>query len=577
MYRRSGKVIVYASLHVIFTMAMGCYTVINSTGPMCLNNGIAPHGLELINIVPGLHEGFTCPLVINWFKFFLMFDSRLTRQQIYDRIKKTSKDEFILEEMKRLGFWNKNGDAPSLPEEMIKKEGELQRELSDLLKEKHRYNNREEVLKDMRRKRMEAAKEKRKATKEKKEKERTERAAKWAIQKEQDIIYLGDGVSGGLNNDENNSNLLQSKDLPIFYSIEELASAAGVSVSDLKFLSFHRKVSTTSHYKRFSIPKKSGGRRIISAPMPRLKSLQYWILQHILNKIPVHSSVNGFIANKSILTNAANHIGKDVVVNIDLKDFFPTINYVRVKGMFVKLGYSEKIATIFALVCTEPERDEAILDGKKYYVATGKRILPQGAPTSPAITNIICYKMDCRFKGIAEKMQFTYSRYADDLSFSANGNEQVKKAQQLLWRVKKIVSEEGFAIHPDKVKVMRKGARQEVTGIVVNKKPGINRKTLHRFRALIQQVSKHGFDNRKWKGGNTAAEMMGYANFIAQVKPAQGNKMKAQLQEIFSQPHNQRQVQQPGGQTTISKKNTTPPANDKNEKNDGEKNWWDVV
>ena len=85
---------------------------------------------------------------------------------------------------------------------------------------------------------------------------------------------------------------------------------------------------------------------------------------------------------------------------------------------------------------------------------------------------------------------------------------------------------------PKKVKVMRKGARQEVTGIVVNKQPGINRKTLHRFRALIQQLAKHGLENKKWKGGNIVSEMTGYANFVAQVKPAQGNKFKTQLKEI---------------------------------------------
>ncbi len=505
-------------------------------------------------------------------------DSRLTRQQIYDRIRETSKDEFILEEMKRLGFWNKNDSTPSLPEELIKKEGELQRELNDLNREKNRYNNREQVLKDMRKKRMEVAKEKRKATKEKREKERADKAAKWAVHKEQDIVFLGTGVSGGLNNDENNTALLQAKGLPVFDSISELAKAAGITISDLKFLSFHRKVATTSHYKRFSIPKKSGGRRIISAPMPRLKSFQYWILENILNKIPLHASANGFVVDHSILTNASHHIGKDVVINIDLKDFFPTINYARVKGLFVKSGYSEKIAIILALICTEPEREEATLDGKKYYIATGKRILPQGAPTSPAITNIICYKLDTRFKGMADKMQFAYSRYADDLSFSANGNEQVKKVQQLLWRAKRIITEEGFTIHPDKVKVMRKGARQEVTGIVVNKKPGINRKMLHRFRAVIQQVSKHGLDNKKWKGGNIAAELMGYANFVAQVKPEQGNKMKAQLQEIFSRPAIQQQIQQAGWKAAVTLKTAAPtPSIIKNDTKDTDKNWWDVV
>jgi len=505
-------------------------------------------------------------------------DSQRTRQQIYDRIRETSKDEFILEEMKRLGFWAKSSDTPNLPEELIKKDGELQRELQALLQEKQRYNNKEQVLKDMRRQRMAAAKEKRKATKEKREQERIQKAAAWAEKKEKDIVFLGKEVSGGLNNEEGNHVLLRSKGLPVFDSVPDLATAAGLSIGDLKFLSYHRKIATTSHYARFSVPKKSGGRRIISAPMPKLKTLQYWILKNILNKITIHDAAHGFAQQKNILSNAVNHIAKDVVVNIDLKDFFPTIRYERVKGMFVKFGYSEKIATILALICTEPDREEALLDGKRYFIATGKRALPQGAPTSPAITNIICYRMDRRFKGMADKLQFSYTRYADDLSFSATGNEQTKKVQQLLWRIKKIIADEAFTIHPKKVKVMRKGARQEVTGIVVNKKPGINQKTLHRFRALIQQVSKHGLENKKWKGGNIVAEMIGYAGFVAQVKPAQGNKFKSQLKEIFSKPAIQQQIQQYGLHAPVPpKKIITIPQADIKENKENDKNWWDVV
>ena len=505
-------------------------------------------------------------------------DSQTRRQQIYDRIRETSKDEFILEEMKRLGFWGRGSNTPSFPEEMIKKEGELQRELNALLQEKQRYNNKDEALKEMRRQRMAAAKEKRKITKEKRDEERIQKAAAWAEKKEKDIVFLGAEVSGGLNNDEGNHVLLQQHGLPVFDNVVDLAKAAGLPIGQLRFLSFHRKIATTSHYVRFSVPKKSGGKRIISAPMPKLKALQYWVLENILNKVPVHDAANGFVAQRNILSNAANHLAKDVVVNIDLKDFFPTITFERVKGLFVKLGYPEKIATILALICTEPDREEAVLDGKKYFIATNKRALPQGAPTSPAITNIICYKMDRRFKGMADKLQFSYTRYADDLSFSAMANEQVKKVQQLLWRIKKIIAEEGFIIHPKKVKVMRKGARQEVTGIVVNKKAGINRKTLHRFRALIQQISKQGLEHKKWKGGNIVSEMIGYANFVAQVKPAQGAKFKTQLKDIFSRPALQQQIQQLGlNITTTPKKTISIPKADIKEKKEDGKDWWDVV
>jgi hypothetical protein len=185
--------------------------------------------------------------------------------------------------------------------------------------------------------------------------------------------------------------------------------------------------------------------------------------------------------------------------------------------------------------------------------------------------------MDRRFKGMADKLSFSYTRYADDLSFSANGNEQTKKAQQLLWRIKKIITEEGFTIHPKKVKVMRKGAKQEVTGIIVNKKPGVDRKMLHRFRALIHQIAKHGLDNKKWKGGNIISEMVGYANFVAQVKPVQGNKFKTQLRQVFANPAIQQQIQNLGLNVSATPKKTAAPSPGKNENKEGDKNWWDIM
>jgi RNA-directed DNA polymerase len=169
------------------------------------------------------------------------------------------------------------------------------------------------------------------------------------------------------------------------------------------------------------------------------------------------------------------------------------------------------------------------------YVAKGPRILPQGAPTSPAITNLLCYKLDCRLRGVAKTIDFSFTRYADDITFSGD-EEAAKKVQQLLWRLHRIVKDEGFTVHPKKIKVMRKGARQEVTGIVVNKQPGINRKTLHRFRSLLNKIAKEGIEGKKWKGGNLVAEIIGYAEFVSMVKPEQGAKFKARIGQILQNP-----------------------------------------
>jgi retron-type reverse transcriptase len=507
-----------------------------------------------------------------------MSTTQLTRQQIYDRIRQSSKEEYILEEMQRLGFWPKNDGSPTLPEQLIKKESELQRELSTLLQEKSKFEDKEAVLDEMRKKRMEEAKKKREQAKQKMETERIEKAARWKESKEKEIIYLGESVSAGLNANENNLSLLQKNGLTAFANEGELVQAMGINIAELRFLSYHRSVATTSHYKRFGIRKKSGGMRIISAPMPRLKAAQYWILHHVLNKLNFHNAAHGFVQQRSILSNAKEHLNKEVVVNIDLKDFFPSIHFKRVKGLFHKLGYSEKIATIFSLLCTGPLTEEVELDGKTYYVAKGPRVLPQGAPTSPAITNLLCYKLDCRLQGVAKAMGFSFTRYADDITFSGK-DEAAQKVQQLLWRLHRIINEEGFAIHPKKVKVMRKGARQEVTGIVVNKQPGINRKTLHRFRALLNKIEKEGIEGKRWKGGNLVAEIAGYAEFISMVKPTQGTKFKSQIKQILQNPEIQEQLKK-GALKNISVENTLksekvdPPSFIKNE---GHKPWWDVL
>ncbi|MBX2921784.1 MAG: RNA-directed DNA polymerase [Chitinophagaceae bacterium] len=188
--------------------------------------------------------------------------------------------------------------------------------------------------------------------------------------------------------------------------------------------------------------------------MPRLKKAQHWMLQHILYKVPVHAQANGFVPRKSIVSNAASHIGKNVVVNADVKDFFPSITFKRVKALFGKLGYADKIATILSLLCTEPVTEEVMLDGKKYFVQKGERVLPQGAPTSPAVTNILCFRLDKRLSGVAKKFGCSYTRYVDDITFSGTLNN--NDAPKIVWHIKKTLSEEGLTIHPDKIRVMQK-------------------------------------------------------------------------------------------------------------------------
>ncbi|MBX3254752.1 MAG: RNA-directed DNA polymerase [Chitinophagaceae bacterium] len=508
-----------------------------------------------------------------------MADNRLTRQQIYDRIRESSKEEYILEDMKRLGFWQRNEEGPSVPELLIKRESTLNKELNSLLAEKRKYQNKEAVLKEMRMKRMAEAKQKREENKKKREQQRYEKAQAWRAKRETEIFFLGEGVSAGLHYTESNLEELQKKALPVFENEMQLANAMGIALKELSFLSYSRRVSAVSHYQKFYLPKKSSGKRLISAPMPRLKKAQHWILQHILYKVPVHAQANGFVPGKSIVSNATPHIGKNVVVNADVKDFFPSITFKRVKALFGKLGYADKIATILSLLCTESVTEEVMLDGKKYFVQKGERVLPQGAPTSPAVTNILCFRLDKRLSGVAKKFGCGYTRYADDITFSGTLNN--SDASKIVWHIKKILSEEGLTIHPDKIRVMQKSERQEVTGVVVNRQLSVSREKLRNFRALLHQLKKNGHENAKWSEGSLSNAIAGYASFIRMVNPAKAEKFIKEISDIRQSQTWQHlllseaaAIAKKLNQQTLPSTPAPPPANN-NRKEDGE--WYNVV
>ena len=507
------------------------------------------------------------------FFFPIMADIKLTRQQIYDRIRETSKEEFILEEMKRLGFWGKKDGEPGVPELLIKKETDLQKELNRLWEEKRKYQNKEAVLKELRMKRMAEAKAKREVNKKKKEQQRFEKAEAWKNKKATEINYLGEGVSIGLNHTENNIAALQKHNLPLFENETVLATAMGIDLKELRFLAFNRKVSNISHYHKFYMPKKSGGRRLISAPMPRLKKTQHWLLENVFNKVELHKAANGFAVNRSIVTNATAHVGKELVLNMDVKDFFPSVHFKRVKGLLQHLGYCEKIAAIISLICTEAVTDEVEIDGKNYFVQKSERVLPQGAPTSPAITNILCFSLDNRLQGLADKLNCNYTRYADDISFSG-GKEIV--AQQLVWRIKRILQDEGFTVHPDKIRIMRKGTQQEVTGVIVNEKLNINRKDLRQFRAMLHNLKKDKDSPAANPQHHLSSYIVGYANFVKMVNPVKAIKLQQQIASLLQENILQMPLQI---NTSGQQKNTSQPPTDTKPpaKDDNDKPWWNVV
>lgn len=318
-------------------------------------------------------------------------------------------------------------------------------------------------------------------------------------------------------------------DLPDLADVRALAKTLGVTIPRLRWLAYHREVETGTHYHRWRVPKRSGGQRLISAPKPELKRVQHWVAENITEHLPVHGAAHGFLTGRSTVTNAAVHAGAEVVVKLDLSDFYPTITAPRVKGLLRKAGYGEQVATILALLVTESPRETVEIEGKTYYVATGARSLPQGAPTSPSITNGICLRLDARLSALTTSFGYRYTRYADDLTFSWHRKDQAPIGP-LLKVVGGIVRDEGFLVNRKKTRVLRPGRRQQITGLVVNGdhpvKARVPRKTVRNLRAAIKNLEL-GRPAR-----DSVAELRGMAAYVYMTDPERGRTFLDRLAKI---------------------------------------------
>ena len=361
---------------------------------------------------------------------------------------------------------------------------------------------------------------------------RNHRRGQIAQRRANDIVFLGRGVSRGLADRRSNIERLQSSCLPVLSSPADLAQSMGISISLLRWLAFHSDAPTRVHYVSFDVPKKSGGMRRLSAPHQRLAEAQHWVLTNILNLLPVHACAHGFVAQHSVLTNAEPHVGSNVVINADLSSFFPTITFARVDGMFRKLGYSPAIATILALLCTECPRQTLTFGETVYYAATGPRSLPQGACTSPAISNQIAGKLDRRMSILAEKLGWKYTRYADDLTWSVSG-EAAPSIGYVLARIRHIVEDEGFELNHAKTRVQRRSQQQSVTGIVVNDRMNVPRPTIRRIRAILHNAKRTGLDAQNRDSHPHFRDWLtGMIGWIQMVHPDQGRRLMSALAEL---------------------------------------------
>ena len=277
--------------------------------------------------------------------------------------------------------------------------------------------------------------------------------------------------------------------LNFVHSLERESKVAPFSKKRLDFLCNSNIPNDGRRYRSFRIPKKSGGHRTISAPVkslkPMLKSLNI-ILETLYTPGP---QAMGFCIGRSVVDNAKIHIGMNYVLNIDLKDFFHSILQARVwkRLQLPPFSFPMEIASAMAglacmqLYCGKDEKNQAIF----------KRVLPQGAPTSPVLTNAICDKLDRRLQGLAKRFNLKYSRYADDITFSSM-HYVYSPDGEFFSELKRIISEQNFVINESKTRLQKKGARQEVTGIVVCEKTNVVRRYIRDISFILHVWEKYG-------------------------------------------------------------------------------------
>ncbi|MGI8415864.1 MAG: reverse transcriptase family protein [Nakamurella sp.] len=280
---------------------------------------------------------------------------------------------------------------------------------------------------------------------------------------------------------------------PPIESLDELSRMLNLRPAELDWFADHGRWLRTrtgplQHYRVQYIPKTSG-LRMLEIPKPRLREIQRTLLRHIVSPLEPHAAAHGFRKGRSAATFAEPHAGAAVVLRIDLRDFFPSVGVAQVRAIFATIGYPPPVAAALADLCTTAT-SIATLSGIDSVLAGSlrRRHLPQGSPTSPALSNLALRNADRRIAGYAAKRGLQYTRYADDLALSG-GRMAVERA---LWVVSRIVADEGFPVHQDKVRVMRAHQRQHLAGLVVNDRPQASRLDYDNLRALLHNCAITG-------------------------------------------------------------------------------------
>lgn len=259
---------------------------------------------------------------------------------------------------------------------------------------------------------------------------------------------------------------LGEKGLPVIFEFLDLANVLGIHENILS----NMLKNPTPYYHEFRIQKRSGGSREISSPSPVLRQAQLWILDQILSKVPLHEAAHGFVPGRSIVTNARMHLNAACVLKIDIKDFFPSVSIRRGVATFMRCGYPKNVSYYLASLC--------FLEGG----------LPQGAPTSPCMSNIVAKRLDARLCALAKNAGLTYTRYADDLAFSGN-----QISLGFLKKCQEIIEDEGFIPNNKKTRLIRGNGKKVIAGV------SVAGERLHLPKAFVRKIKSDVYN--LWRDG----------------------------------------------------------------------------
>ncbi|MHC6198534.1 reverse transcriptase family protein [Elizabethkingia miricola] len=280
----------------------------------------------------------------------------------------------------------------------------------------------------------------------------------------------------------NYSENLFSKNLPIIYNSYHLAGLVGYEHSYLT----RAIISTDFFYRKFNIVKKNGLLREISEPLPSLKEIQYFILKEILYKQKVSRFCKSYIPKRKFREYLKYHSNEKQVLTLDIENFFPSIKYKHINNYFTELGYAEDVSSFLASLCTY-----SISKKKKEKVELNERFLPQGAPTSPYLSNLILMKFDDTIANYCKEKSIKYTRYADDMAFSGSDFDK----EILIKLVQSELNKVDLKLNKSKINFMKQNVPQVISGVLVNKKIQLPKEIRNEIRNTMYFITKYGYED----------------------------------------------------------------------------------